>query len=300
MAKIAFIGLGHMGGGMAPNLAKAGHEVRAFDLSEEALARAVEQGCNRAGSTEEAVADADVVVTMLPAAKHVLDVYRSQVLGKAPTTALLIDCSTIDVASARSVEEEAAAQGYTMVDAPVSGGIAAAASGNLAFMVGGSDEAFARAQPIIEPMAKAVIHAGGPGAGQAAKICNNMILGATMIVTCEAFVMAQKLGLDPAVFFDIASKASGQSWSMTSYCPVPGVGPQTPADNDYQGGFATALMLKDLKLAMDAAQHAGAYTPLGAQAEELYQRFVTLGGGSKDFSGIIKMLDDSWKAPEQK
>ena len=300
MAKIAFIGLGHMGGGMAPNLAKAGHEVRAFDLSEEALARAVEQGCKRAGSTGEAVSDADVVVTMLPAAQHVLDVYRSQVLGKAPTTALLIDCSTIDVASARSVEEEAAAQGYTMVDAPVSGGIAAAASGNLAFMVGGSDEAFARAQPIIDPMAKAVIHAGGPGAGQAAKICNNMILGATMIVTCEAFVMAQKLGLDPAVFFDIASKASGQSWSMTTYTPVPGVGPDTPADHDYEGGFAAALMLKDLKLAMDAAQHAGAYTPLGAQAEELYQRFVTLGGGSKDFSGIIKMLDDSWKAPEQK
>jgi len=300
MARIAFIGLGHMGGGMAPNLAKAGHEVRAFDLSEEALARAVEQGCSRAGSTEEAVADADVVVTMLPAAKHVLDVYRSQVLGKAPTSALLIDCSTIDVASARSIEEEGAAQGYTMVDAPVSGGIAAAASGNLAFMVGGSDEAFARAQPIIEPMAKAVIHAGGPGAGQAAKICNNMILGATMIVTCEAFVMAQKLGLDPAVFFDIASKASGQSWSMTTYTPVPGVGPDTPADHDYEGGFAAALMLKDLKLAMDAAQHAGAYTPLGAQAEELYQRFVTLGGGSKDFSGIIKMLDDSWKAPEQK
>ena len=300
MARIAFIGLGHMGGGMAPNLAKAGHEVRAFDLSEEALARAVEQGCKRAGSTGEAVSDADVVVTMLPAAQHVLDVYRSQVLGKAPTTALLIDCSTIDVASARSIEEEAAAQGYTMVDAPVSGGIAAAASGNLAFMVGGSDEAFARAQPIIEPMAKAVIHAGGPGAGQAAKICNNMILGATMIVTCEAFVMAQKLGLDPAVFFDIASKASGQSWSMTTYTPVPGVGPDTPADHDYEGGFAAALMLKDLKLAMDAAQHAGAYTPLGAQAEELYQRFVTLGGGSKDFSGIIKMLDDSWKAPEQK
>ena len=300
MAKIAFIGLGHMGGGMAPNLAKAGHEVRAFDLSEAALARAVEQGCSRAGSTEEAVSDADVVVTMLPAAKHVLDVYRSQVLGKAPTTALLIDCSTIDVASARSIEEEAAAQGYTMVDAPVSGGIAAAASGNLAFMVGGSDEAFAKAQPIIEPMAKAVIHAGGAGAGQAAKICNNMILGATMIVTCEAFVMAQKLGLDPAVFFDIASKASGQSWSMTTYTPVPGVGPDTPADHDYEGGFAAALMLKDLKLAMDAAQHAGAYTPLGAQAEELYQRFVTLGGGSKDFSGIIKMLDDSWKAPEQK
>ena len=299
MARIAFIGLGHMGGGMAPNLAKAGHEVRAFDLSEEALARAVEQGCKRAGSAGEAVSDADVVVTMLPAAQHVLDVYRSQVLGKAPTTALLIDCSTIDVASARSIEEEAAAQGYTMVDAPVSGGIAAAASGNLAFMVGGSDEAFARAQPIIDPMAKAVIHAGGPGAGQAAKICNNMILGATMIVTCEAFVMAQKLGLDPAVFFDIASKASGQSWSMTTYTPVPGVGPDTPADHDYEGGFAAALMLKDLRLAMEAAQSVDAYTPMGSEAEELFQRFVDRGGGGKDFSGIIKMIDDSWKVPEE-
>jgi 3-hydroxyisobutyrate dehydrogenase len=300
MAKIAFIGLGHMGGGMAPNLAKAGHEVRAFDLSEEALNAAVEKGCTAAASAEEAVKDAEVVVTMLPAAKHVLDVYRSQVLGKAPTSALLIDCSTIDVASARTVEEEAAAQGYTMVDAPVSGGIAAAASGNLAFMVGGSDEAFARAQPILEPMAKAVIHAGGAGAGQAAKICNNMILGATMIVTCEAFVLAQKLGLNAETFFDIASKASGQSWSMTTYTPVPGVGPDTPADHHYEGGFASALMLKDLKLAMEAAQQAGAYTPLGGEAEELYQRFVTLGGGSKDFSGIIKMLDDSWVSTEQK
>ena len=300
MAKIAFIGLGHMGGGMAPNLAKAGHEVRAFDLSEEARNAAVEKGCTAAASAEEAVKDAEVVVTMLPAAKHVLDVYRSQVLGKAPTSALLIDCSTIDVASARSVEEEAAAQGYTMVDAPVSGGIAAAASGNLAFMVGGSDEAFARAQPILEPMAKAVIHAGGAGAGQAAKICNNMILGATMIVTCEAFVLAQKLGLNAETFFDIASKASGQSWSMTTYTPVPGVGPDTPADHHYEGGFASALMLKDLKLAMEAAQQAGAYTPLGGEAEELYQRFVTLGGGSKDFSGIIKMLDDSWVSTEQK
>ena len=300
MAKIAFIGLGHMGGGMAPNLAKAGHEVRAFDLSEEALNAAVEKGCTAAASAEDAVKDADVVVTMLPAAKHVLDVYRSQVLGKAPTSALLIDCSTIDVGSARSVEEEAAAQGYTMVDAPVSGGIAAAASGNLAFMVGGSDEAFARAQPILDPMAKAVIHAGGSCAGQAAKICNNMILGATMIVTCEAFVLAQKLGLKAETFFDIASNASGQSWSMTTYTPVAGVGPQTPADNDYEGGFASALMLKDLKLAMEAAQQAGAYTPLGGEAEELYQRFVNLGGGAKDFSGIIKMLDDSWTSTEQK
>jgi 3-hydroxyisobutyrate dehydrogenase len=299
MAKVAFIGLGHMGGGMAPNLAKAEHEVRAFDLSEEALSAAVEKGCSRAASTEEAVKDADVVITMLPAAQHVLGVYREHILGKAPTAALLIDCSTIDVASARSIEEEAAGLGYTMVDAPVSGGIAAAASGNLAFMVGGSDEAFARAQPFLDPMAKAVIHAGGAGAGQAAKICNNMILGATMIVTCEGFVMAQKLGLDPKVFHAIASNASGQSWSMSTYTPVPGVGPDTPADHDYEGGFAAALMLKDLKLAMDAAQTAGAYTPIGSEAEQLFQRFVNLGGGSKDFSGIIKMLDDSWKAPSK-
>ena len=297
--KIAFIGLGHMGGGMAPNLAKAGHEVRAFDLSEEALAKAVEQGCARAGSTEEAVDGAEAVITMLPAAQHVAGVYRSHVFGKAPPTALLIDCSTIDVATARQVEEDAAGQGYTMVDAPVSGGIAAAAGGTLTFMVGGSDEAFGRARPILEPMAKAVIHAGGPGAGQAAKICNNMILGATMIATCEAFVLAQKLGLDPQVFFDISSKASGQSWSMTSYAPVPGVGPDTPADHDYEGGFAAALMLKDLKLAAEAAQAVGAYTPMGGEAEELYQRFVDRGGGNKDFSGIIKMIDDSWKPQKQ-
>jgi 3-hydroxyisobutyrate dehydrogenase len=299
MPKIAFIGLGHMGGGMAPNLAKAGHEVRAFDLSEAALAAAVEQGCQRAGSTAEAVDGADVVITMLPAAQHVLSVYRDQVFGKAPAGALLIDCSTIDVASARTVEEEAKAAGYDMVDAPVSGGIAAAAGGTLTFMVGGSDEAFAKAQPILEPMAKAVIHAGGAGAGQAAKICNNMILGATMVATCEAFVLAAKLGLDLQTFYDISSKASGQSWSMTSYCPVPGVGPDTPADRNYEGGFAAALMLKDLKLAMDAAQGAGAYTPMGAEAEELYQRFVNLGGGAKDFSGIIKMIDDSWNPPAE-
>jgi 3-hydroxyisobutyrate dehydrogenase len=299
MARVAFIGLGHMGGGMAPNLAKAGHEVRAFDLSEDALNAAVEHGCFRAGSTEEAVKDADAVITMLPAAKHVLDVYRGQVFRNAPKSALLIDCSTIDVASAREVQQEAAAQGYTMVDAPVSGGIAAAAGGTLAFMVGGTDKAFGRAQPILDPMAKAVIHAGGPGAGQAAKICNNMILGATMIVTCEAFVLAQRLDLDPKVFFEIASNASGQSWSMTSYTPVPGVGPETPADRDYEGGFAAMLMLKDLKLAMEAAQKSGAYTPMGAEAEDLYQRFVDRGGGHKDFSGIIKMIDDSWTVPDE-
>ncbi len=297
MARIAFIGLGHMGGGMAPNLAKAGHQVRAFDLSEDALSRAIERGCARAGSAAEACKDAEAVVTMLPAGKHVTEVYRSAVFGSAPTDAILIDCSTIDIASARQVEEEASAKGYAMVDAPVSGGIAAAEGGTLTFMVGGSDEAFERARPILEKMGKAVIHAGGPGSGQAAKICNNMLLGATMAATCETFVLAEKLGLDAQTFFDISSKASGQCWSMTSYCPVPGVGPETPADRDYEGGFAAALMLKDLKLAMEAAQQTGAYTPMGGEAEELYQRFVERGGGSKDFSALIKMIDDSWKVP---
>jgi len=299
MARIAFIGLGHMGGGMAPNLAKAGHEVRAFDLVAEAVEKATEGGCTAASSAAEAVKDADVVITMLPAAKHVRAVYENDVAPNAKPGTLLIDCSTIDVASAREVGCGLDELGFEFVDAPVSGGIAAAAAGSLTFMVGGSDEAFEKARPFLDPMAKAVIHAGHMGAGQAAKICNNMILGATMIVTCEAFVLAQKLGLDPQVFFDISSKASGQSWSMTSYAPVPGVGPDTPADHDYEGGFAAALMLKDLKLAADAARSVGAYTPMGAEAEELYQRFVDRGGGNKDFSGLIKMIDDSWEVPDQ-
>jgi 3-hydroxyisobutyrate dehydrogenase len=299
MAKIAFIGLGHMGGGMAPNLATAGHEVRAFDLVPEAVEQAVGKGCTAASSTAESVKDADVVITMLPAAKHVRAVYETDVAPNAKAGALLIDCSTIDVASAREVGEQMKAKGFDFLDAPVSGGIAAAAGGSLTFMVGGTDEEFEKAKPFLEPMAKAVIHAGDLGAGQAAKICNNMILGATMAATCEAFVLAQKLGLDPQVFFDISSKASGQSWSMTSYAPVPGVGPDTPADHDYEGGFAAALMLKDLKLAADAARSVGAYTPMGAEAEELYQRFVDRGGGNKDFSGLIKMIDDSWKVPDQ-
>ena len=298
MAKIAFIGLGHMGGGMAPNLAKAGHEVRAFDLVPEAVEHAKAGGCSAAASAGEAVKEADVVITMLPAAKHVRAVFHDDVAPNAKPGALLIDCSTIDVQSAREVGEGLRNLGFDFVDAPVSGGIAAAAGGSLTFMVGGSDEQFERAKPFLEPMAKAVIHAGQLGAGQAAKICNNMILGATMAATCEAFVLAEKLGLDLQTFFDISSKASGQSWSMTSYAPVPGVGPDTPADHDYEGGFAAALMLKDLKLAMDAAKSVGAYTPMGGEAEELYQRFVDRGGGNKDFSGIIKMIDDSWKVPE--
>src|SRR5690349_9497363 len=299
MARVAFIGLGHMGGGMAPNLVKAGHEVRAFDLVSAAVEKAVAAGCSTAPSAAEAVKDAGVVITMLPAAKHVRAVFHDDVAPNAKAGALLIDCSTIDVASAREVGEGLQKLGFDFVDAPVSGGIAAAAAGTLALMVGGTDEQFERAKPFLEPMAKAVIHAGQLGAGQAAKICNNMILGATMAATCEGFVLAQKLGLDPQVFFDISSKASGQSWSMTSYAPVPGVGPDTPADHDYEGGFAAALMLKDLKLAAEAAQSVGAYTPMGAEAEELYQRFVDRGGGSKDFSGLIKMIDDSWKVPQE-
>ena len=297
MARIAFIGLGNMGSGMAANLAKCGHAVQAFDLSEAALEKAAAAGCTVAGSAAEAVADAEAVVTMLPAGTHVRSVYETSVFGKAPPSAILMDCSTIDVATAREVIGHAETAGYRMVDAPVSGGIAAAEAGTLTFMVGGTDEAFGLAEPFLQIMGKAVINAGGAGAGQAAKICNNMLLGASMIATCETFVLAQKLGLDAKTFFDIASQASGQNWSMTSYCPVPGVGPTTPADRGYDGGFAAALMLKDLRLAMEAAQSVDAYTPMGAHAEELYTRFAEkLGGAGKDFSGIIKMIDDSWQA----
>jgi 3-hydroxyisobutyrate dehydrogenase len=288
--KIAFIGLGNMGGGMAANLAKAGHVVNAFDLSEAALAAAKANGCTPFTSVCEAVAGVDAVVSMLPNGAIVTSVYGGEVIGHAPANAILLDCSTIDVATARAVAGDAAAKGYAMVDAPVSGGIAAANAGTLTFMVGGSADAFARAEPILAVMGKAVIHAGEAGAGQAAKICNNMLLGASMIATCETFAMAEKLGLDLQTFYDISSKASGQNWSMTSYCPVPGVGPTTPADNDYQGGFATALMLKDLKLAMEAAQSVGAETPMGKRAAELYQAFADAGSGGRDFSAIIKTL----------
>ena len=228
---------------------------------------------------------------MLPNGAIVDRVYQDDVIGHAPVAAILLDCSTIDVATARSVNGIAANQGYAMVDAPVSGGIAAAKGGTLTFMVGGSDSAFERAEPILAAMGKAVIHAGATGSGQAAKICNNMLLGASMVATCETFKMAEKLGLDLQTFYDISSKASGQNWSMTSYCPVPGVGPQSPADNGYQGGFATALMLKDLKLAMEAAQSVDAETPMGQRAAELYQAFADAGQGGLDFSAIIKTLD---------
>ena len=290
--KVAFVGLGNMGGGMAANLVKAGHDVNAFDLSADALARARANGCAVFTSVREAVVGVDAVVSMLPNGKIVASVFENDILGHAPTGTILLDCSTIDVGTARSVTADAVAAGYDMVDAPVSGGIAAANGGTLTFMVGGTDAAFARAEPILAAMGKAVIHAGASGAGQAAKICNNMLLGASMIATCETFAMAEKLGLDLQTFYDISSKASGQNWSMTSYCPVPGVGPTTPADNDYQGGFATALMLKDLKLAMEAASLAGADVPMGARAAELYAQFDEAGNGGLDFSAIIQTLKD--------
>ena len=295
MATVGFIGLGNMGGGMAANLAKKGHDVRAFDLSKDALDKAAAAGCLAVGSAAEAVADAEFVVTMLPAGHHVRAVYEGEIFAAVPTAALLLDCSTIDVSTAKAVGAAAGVKGLAMVDAPVSGGIAAANGGTLTFMVGGSAEHFARAEPLLALMGKAVIHAGAIGSGQAAKIVNNMILGATMVATCEAFALAQKLGLDAQTFFDISSKASGQSWSMTSYCPVPGVGPDSPADRDYEGGFAAGLMLKDLKLAVEAAQGVGASVPMGGAAEHLYQAFANLGGAGKDFSAIIKLLDGSFK-----
>ena len=287
--KMAFIGLGNMGGGMAANLVKAGHEVRAFDLSPDALARAKANQCQIFTDAKDAVQGVGAVVSMLPNGQIVQAVYSGDVIGHAHTDALLIDCSTIDVATARKVAADAAAAGYAMVDAPVSGGIAAADAGTLTFMVGGSGDAFARAETILSAMGKAVIHAGDSGAGQAAKICNNMLLGASMIATCEAFNLAEKLGLDLQTFYDISSKASGQNWSMTSYCPVPGVGPQSPADKDYQGGFAAALMLKDLRLAMEAAASADADVPMGSRAAELYEAFAA-DNGNLDFSAIIKSL----------
>lgn len=289
MARVAFIGLGNMGGGMAANLAKAGHDVRAFDLSEDALTRAEAAGCLRGADATAAVDGAEAIVTMLPAGSHVEQTYAA-IIPACAAGAVLMDCSTIDVATAKRVAELARARGLHAVDAPVSGGIAAANAGSLTFMVGGPEDSFALAQPFLAQMGKAVIHAGQSGAGQAAKICNNMILGATMVATCESFVLAEKLGLDAQAFYDIASVSSGQSWSMTSYCPVPGVGPETPADRDYQGGFAAALMLKDLRLSQQAAGDAGAATPMGAKATELYESWVAEGQGGQDFSSIIRLL----------
>jgi 3-hydroxyisobutyrate dehydrogenase len=294
MATIGFIGVGNMGLGMATNLAKAGHNVIAFDLSADALQKAIDAGCTAAGSASDTVDGSDALVTMLPAGQHVRDVYERHVFKWAKPGMVLMDCSTIDVQSARDVGALATDKGLNMVDAPVSGGVAAASGGTLTFMVGGAPTAFALAQPMLAQMGKTVIHAGDIGAGQAAKICNNMLLAISMIGTCEAFALAQKLGLSQQTFFDISSKASGQNWSMTSYCPVPGPVPTAPSNRDYEGGFAAALMLKDLKLALEAASKTGAAVPLGAQSEALYQTFTNLGGAGKDFSAIIKMLDGSW------
>lgn len=287
--KIAFIGLGNMGGGMAANLVKAGHSVNAFDLSADALAAAEEAGCTPFTSAAEACAEAEAVVSMLPNGAIVKSVYEADVIGTAPSGAVLLDCSTIDVATAKEVIGTAETKGYAMVDAPVSGGIAAANGGTLTFMVGGSDEAFSRAEPVLKAMGKAVIHAGDAGAGQTAKICNNMLLAITMIGTAEAMKMAEKIGLDPQKFYEISSQSSGYSWSLNAYTPMPGVGVESPADRDYQGGFATGLMVKDLKLAMEAAESTGATTALGRHAAEIYEAFAE-GNGSLDFSAIIKTL----------
>lgn len=293
MAKIAFIGLGNMGGPMAANLVKAGHDVSGFDLSAESLARFTAACGTPATTVKDAVAGAEVIVSMLPEGRHVEAVYGGAdgVFACAPKGALCIDSSTIHVESARSVAKLAAEKGFRFVDAPVSGGTGGAAAGTLTFMVGGTAEAFAAAKPFLEKMGKTIVHAGDAGAGQAAKICNNMILGISMIAVCEGFALARKLGLDEQKLFDISSTASGQCWSLTSYCPVPGPVPTSPANRDYAPGFAAAMMLKDLKLAQDVATSAGQTTPLGADAAALYQRFVDAGNAGVDFSGIIRFLE---------
>jgi 3-hydroxyisobutyrate dehydrogenase len=289
MATIAFLGLGNMGAPMAANLVKAGHAVAGFDLVEAQTQAAAASGVTIKASARQAVADADAVVTMLPAGRHVLAAH-ADFLPAAPHGTLVIDCSTIDVDSAKRAHEAGMAAGALTLDAPVSGGVDGATAGTLTFMCGGSDEAFARAKPILEAMGKRIVHCGGPGAGQAAKICNNMILGATMIATCEAFALAEKLGLSAQALFDVASTSSGQSWSLTSYCPVPGPVPASPANRDYKPGFAASLMLKDLRLAQEAAASVGAVTPLGAEAAQLYALFVAAGCGGDDFSGVINFL----------
>ncbi|MGA8584340.1 MAG: 3-hydroxyisobutyrate dehydrogenase [Roseiarcus sp.] len=289
MTKIAFIGLGNMGAPMVANLVKAGHAVSGFDLVEAAKTAAAASGASIAPSARGAVSSAEVIVTMLPAGKHVLASW-SDFLPAAPKGALVIDCSTIDVDSAKRAHAAGGAAGALTLDAPVSGGVGGATAGTLTFMCGGSPEAFAKAKPILENMGKRIVHCGAPGAGQAAKICNNMILGATMIVTCEAFALAEKLGLEAQALFDVASTASGQSWSLTSYCPVPGPVPASPANRGYKPGFAASLMLKDLKLAQEAAASVGAATPLGAEAAQLYALFVAAGHGGDDFSGVINFL----------
>lgn len=287
MANIAFIGLGNMGGPMAANLVKAGHKVTAFDLVAASREQAKADGAAIGESGVGTVKGADIVITMLPAGKHVIGVW-SEILPAMNKGALIIDCSTIDVESAKQAHALAARHGMASVDAPVSGGTGGAKGATLTFMCGGEDKAFAAAQPVLVNMGKKIVHCGGAGAGQAAKICNNMILGISMIAVGEAFVLAEKLGLSHQALFDVASTSSGQCWSLTTYCPVPGPVPTSPANNDYKPGFASNLMVKDLTLAQDAAHAAGAVTPLGKHAQELYKTFDAAGHGGVDFSGIIQ------------
>ena len=292
MADVGFIGLGNMGGPMAANLAKAGHAVSAFDISADAAERAREAGCATASTVAEAAAGREVVITMLPAGAEVSEVYRGEggVLSAAAPGTLFIDCSTIDVDTARAVAATAAEGGWALLDSPVSGGVAGAAAGTLTFMVGGEAEAVERARAVLGDMGKAVIHAGASGAGQTAKVCNNLILAVSMIGVCEAFGMADRLGLERQTLFDIVSKATGQCWALTSYCPVPGPVPNAPSNRDYAPGFTAAMMLKDLRLAQSAAASAGAASPLGAEAAALYTLFCNAGFGADDFSGIMKMI----------
>ncbi len=289
MAVIGFIGLGNMGGPMAANLVRHGHAVRGFDLSPRCGAAAAAAGVEVVADPSEVAKEAEAVVTMLPGGAHVLDVYRA-VVASAGSGTLLIDSSTIDVESARRAHVLAETSGLLSVDAPVSGGTGGAASGTLTFMVGGSESAFARARPILDAMGRRIVHCGGAGAGQAAKICNNMILGVSMIAVSEAFVLAEKLGLSAQALFDVASTSSGQCWSLTSYCPVPGPVPTSPANLGYKPGFSAALMLKDLRLAQQAAESAGAAAALGRHAAEIYAAFDAAGRGGVDFSGIIEAI----------
>jgi len=290
MATIGFVGLGNMGGPMAANLVKAGHKLRGFDLVSALLDAAVRAGVEPAGSAAEAARGAEAVITMLPAGKHVTSVYRDHLVKAARPGTLFVDCSTIDVASAREAHSLAGAGGMMSIDAPVSGGVGGAVAGTLTFMVGGEDAAFARAKPILEAMGRKVVHCGAAGNGQAAKICNNMILGISMIAVSEAFVLGEKLGLTHQALFDVASTASGQCWSLTSYCPVPGPVPASPANRDYRPGFAAALMLKDLNLAKDAADASGAHTALGRHAAEIYADFERAGHAGLDFSAIVQAV----------
>jgi 3-hydroxyisobutyrate dehydrogenase len=287
VANIAFIGLGNMGGPMAANLVMGGHKVIAFDLVEAARHQATSDGAGIANSAAAAVKGAEVVITMLPAGKHVLSVWTDVIPDMTKGT-LIIDCSTIDVESAKQAHALAAEHGMASVDAPVSGGTGGAKGATLTFMCGGDDQAFAAARLVLEKMGKKIVHCGGAGAGQAAKICNNMILGISMIAVSEAFALAEKLGLSHQALFEVASTSSGQCWSLTSYCPVPGPVPTSPANNNYRPGFASALMVKDLTLAQDAADAADAATPLGKHAQEIYKAFDAAGHGGVDFSGIIQ------------